>query len=106
MERVGAYFQLYALPVFWTFMKSRREFIELGAGFALVMQSGAAQDNLEEASITQLQEGLMLSRFTSVHLVQKYAERINRVDKSGPRINAVIELNRDAEAIAAALDQE
>src|SRR5579885_1805611 len=87
-------------------MRSRREFIELAAGFALMAQSGPAQDNLEEASIAQLQEGLTLSRFTSVQLVQRYLERIRRIDKSGPAINAVIELNPDAEAIAAALDRE
>ncbi len=87
-------------------MKSRREFIQLGAGFALAMQSGPAQDNLEEATIAQLQEALTLSRFTSVDLVHRYLERIQRIEKSGPQINSVIELNLEAEAIAAALDRE
>jgi amidase len=87
-------------------MQSRREFIQLGAGFALTMQSGAGQDSVEEATIVQLQEGLTLSRFTSVQLVEKYLARIALVDKSGPKINSIIELNPDAAAIAAALDRE
>jgi amidase len=87
-------------------MKSRREFVELGAGFLLMMQSGPAQENLEEATIAQLQEGLTLSRFTSVQLVEKYFTRIQLVDKAGPRVNSVIELNPDAVSIAAALDRE
>jgi len=87
-------------------MKSRREFIELGAGFALMMQSGSSQDNIEEASIAQLQEGLTLGRFNSVQLVEKYSARIALIDKGGPRVNSVIELNPDAVSIAAALDRE
>src|SRR5207248_1868688 len=46
------------------------------------------------------------SRWTSVQLVQKYQARIDEIDKHGPRINSVIELNPDAPAIAAALDRE
>jgi amidase len=87
-------------------MQSRREFIQLGAGFALTMQSGAGQGSVEETTIVQLQEGLTLSRFTSVQLVEKYLARIALVDKSGPKINSVIELNPDAAAIAEALDRE
>src|SRR5215813_12494959 len=87
-------------------MRSRREFIGLTAGFGLMMQSGPAQDHLEEATIAQLQEALTLSRSTSVQLVQRYLERIQRIDKTGPAINSIIELNPEAEAIAAALDRE
>jgi len=87
-------------------MPSRREFIQLSAA-ALAMQPQApAQDSLEEASITQLQAGLAQSRWTSVQLVEKYTERISQIDKSGPHINSVIELNPDAAAIAASLDRE
>jgi amidase len=38
--------------------------------------------------------------------VQQYLARIAAVDKAGPRLNAVIELNPDALEIAAALDRE
>ena len=86
-------------------MPSRREILQLGAAF-IVRAAAQSDDNLEEATIAQLQEALTLSRFTSVQLVEKYLARIQQIDKAGPRINAVIELNPEAEAIAAALDRE
>src|SRR5205085_2242066 len=39
-------------------------------------------------------------------LVEKYSDRINSIDKKGPGLNSVIEMNPDAESIAAALDRE
>ena len=61
---------------------------------------------LDELTITQLQ-GLMTSGSASaVSLVKKYRARIEDIDRRGPALNAVIELNPDALAIAAALDQE
>ena len=39
-------------------------------------------------------------------LTQAYLERINEIDKSGPTLNSVIEVNPDALAIAASLDKE
>ena len=72
----------------------------------MLAPAAPAQENLEEITIAQLQEGLTLSRFTSVQLVERYSERIAQIDKAGPRINSVIEMNPDAPAIAAALDRE
>src|SRR6185437_6808295 len=93
-------------PVCLVLMKSRREFIQIGAAFLLAGEAPAAQDNLEEATIAQLQQALTLSRLTSVQLVEKYSERIAQIDKAGPRVNAVLEMNPDAPSIAAALDRE
>src|SRR5262252_8037713 len=94
-------------PVFLISMGSRREFIELGAGFALMMQSGFGQEGgIEEATIAQLQAALTAGQLTSVQLVEKYSERIRSIDKSGPTVNSVIEMNPEAAAIAAALDRE
>src|SRR5258706_3492073 len=45
-------------------------------------------------------------RITSRALTAQYLNRIKAIDKAGPRINSVIELNPDALAIAAALDKE
>ena len=87
-------------------MPSRREFIQSGIGAALALQNAPAQEPIEEATIVQLQGALASGQLTSVELVQKYLMRIQQIDKSGPRINSVIELNPDAEAIAAALDRE
>ena len=61
---------------------------------------------LEEATITELQDGLKSGRYSSRSLVEKYLDRINEVDKKGPAINSVIELNPDAEGIAVTLDRE
>jgi amidase len=86
-------------------MPTRRDILQLGAAF--IMQAAAqTDDNIEEASVAQLQEGLTRSQFTSVQLLEKYHARIQKIDKSGPAIHAIIELNPEAEAIAAALDRE
>ncbi|HZN07432.1 MAG TPA: amidase [Pyrinomonadaceae bacterium] len=61
---------------------------------------------LEELTIPELQQGLQSGKYTSRSLVEKYSERINDIDKRGPKLNSVIEFNPDSEAIAAALDRE
>ncbi len=61
---------------------------------------------LEEMTIGELQEGMKSGRLTARSLVEKYSTRIAEIDKQGPVINAVIETNPDAEAIADALDRE
>jgi amidase len=61
---------------------------------------------LDEITISALQDGMKSGRFTARSLVEKYSARIQEVDKSGPAFNAVIEMNPEALAIADALDQE
>jgi amidase len=61
---------------------------------------------LDEITITELQEGMKSGRFTAQSLVEKYTARIEVVDKAGPTVNSLIEMNPDAAAIAEALDQE
>jgi amidase len=61
---------------------------------------------LDELTIAELQQGMQSGKYSARSLVEKYVDRINDVDKKGPRINSVIELNPDAEQIAAALDRE
>ena len=58
-----------------------------------------------EASIAELREALEQGRTTSVALVDAYLARIEAYDRGGPALNAVIELNPDARAEAAASDQ-
>ncbi len=60
----------------------------------------------EEATIAQLQEAMQTGKLTARSLVENYLGRIEAVDKHGPAVNAVIELNPDALSIAAALDEE
>ena len=61
---------------------------------------------LDEITIRELQEGMKSDRFTARSLVEKYTARIEEIDKRGPRINSIIELNPDALSIANSLDQE
>jgi amidase len=61
---------------------------------------------LDEITISQLQEGMKSGKFTARSLVEKYTARINEIDKHGPAVNSILELNPDALAIADALDQE
>jgi amidase len=61
---------------------------------------------LDEITISDLQDGMKSGKFTARSLVEKYSARIAEIDKSGPAINSVLELNPDALSIADALDEE
>ena len=61
---------------------------------------------LDEVTIPQLQDGMKSRKYTAQSLVEKYLARIDEIDKRGPAVNAIIELNPDALSIAKALDQE
>lgn len=69
-------------------------------------QAPAQRFPLEEAGIEQIQKWLGSGRYTSSALVRLYLDRIHTLDKMGPRVNAVIELNPDALSIAAERDRE
>jgi amidase len=51
---------------------------------------------LEELTISELQQGMAKGEYTAKSLVKAYLERIAGLDKKGPTVNAVIELNPDA----------
>lgn len=61
---------------------------------------------LDEITIPELQDGMKSGKFTARSLVEKYSARIREVDKNGPAVNSIIEMNPDALSIADALDQE
>lgn len=61
---------------------------------------------LDEITVAQLQDGMRSGRWTSKSLVESYLGRIDLIDKRGPAINAIIELNPDAIQIAQELDSE
>jgi amidase len=61
---------------------------------------------LEEITIPELQDGMKSGKFTARSLVEKYLARVDEVDKRGPGVNAILEVNPDALSIADALDQE
>ncbi len=66
----------------------------------------AADFAFSEATIDDLQARMKAGTLTSHDLTAAYLARIAEVDKAGPKINAVIEINPDALSIADALDAE
>ncbi len=61
---------------------------------------------LEEATIDSLRTDLLSGKITSEALVKLYLNRIATIDKSGPTLNAIIELNPEALVLAKAMDTE
>ena len=61
---------------------------------------------LNEVTIADLQAGMISRKFTARSLTEQYLARIEQIDRRGPAVNSVIELNPDAVAIAEALDKE
>lgn len=61
---------------------------------------------LEEISIADVQSGLQSGKYSSRHLVEAYLTRIGELDQRGPAVNAILQLNPDALAIADSLDAE
>ncbi|WP_183558068.1 amidase [Mucilaginibacter sp. SP1R1] len=61
---------------------------------------------LSEATITDLQQKMKAKQYTSRLLTELYLKRIDEIDKNGPKLNAVIELNKDALNMADAMDKE
>ena len=66
----------------------------------------AAVFDLEEATIASLQQRMESGQDTARSLAEKYLARIDAIDRSGPALKSVIEVNPDALAIADALDAE
>src|SRR5438105_4625892 len=60
--------------------------------------------NLNEFTVAQLQSLMSSGQLTSVQLTNYYLTRILDLDQEGPGVNAVIELNPDALALATAAD--
>jgi amidase len=61
---------------------------------------------LGEITIGELQDGMTSGKYSARAIAEKYLTRIAAIDKSGPRVNSVIETNPDALEIAEALDKE
>lgn len=60
--------------------------------------------DLEEATIPALLQDQLSGRRTARQIAELYLQRIHALDRSGPLLRSVIELNPDALAIADALD--
>lgn len=105
---------------------NRRKFIKNGsiAGFGLPVIIATASQvasgrtnngdaeifkkdvDLNEVTIDELQQKMQSGDMTSKSITQWYSKRIEDIDKAGPKINSVIEINPDAVAIASTMDAE
>ena len=65
-----------------------------------------ADFELNEMTLTELQEKMTAGKYTAEQLTALYLQRIEAIDKNGPKLNSVIEVNPDAIAIAKAMDAE
>jgi amidase len=106
---------------------SRREFLKTGivggtlaaAGAPLRPMVAAMRDSVapegaldvpsfefDEITIGELQAGMSAGKYTARSIAEKYLSRIEQIDKQGPAINSVIQVNPDALSIAESLDKE
>ncbi|MFZ0454696.1 MAG: amidase [Ignavibacteriaceae bacterium] len=104
--------------------KSRRSFLKksMAGGIAAVTlpaltfgekASSAFLNNYEippfdlgEISVDEIRDGFKSGKYTVKDIAEKYISRIKSLDKDGPAVNSVIELNPDALKIAEELDKE
>jgi amidase len=70
------------------------------------LPTGASDFSLAEATIDQLQDSMRSGAYTARSIAEQYLARIDAMDQQGPAVNAIIELNPEALAIADALDAE
>jgi amidase len=104
----------------------RRDFVRLGAvagtlalrGKPLSAEvvtggAGVARDRfsiapfaLDETTLADLQAAMASGRMTARSITQAYLDRIKELDRTGPTLRAVLEINPDALSIADTLDRE
>lgn len=77
----------------------------------LVARPGIARHSIapfeiEEATVSDLQSAMTAGRFTARSIVDQYIERIGELDRKGPALHHIIEVNPEARSIAETLDSE
>ncbi len=80
--------------------------IAVSGAFADAPVTPSTGFTLEETSIATLAQKMRSGELTSHAIVMQYLDHIALMDKSGPAINAIIELNPNALAIADQMDAE
>jgi amidase len=97
---------------------TRREFLKTGGMLAAAMSVApllsacatvgalAPITNVEEMSIAEIQAAMKAGRLDAESLVKMYLARIETIDRNGPTLRSVQEINPDAIPIARALDEE
>jgi amidase len=85
---------------------NRRDLVKSAFLAAVSASAASPQVDLEELTVDDIQKGFRSGQFSAQSLSEAYLARIDAIDRHGPAINAVIELNPDALKIAAELDRE
>ncbi|MEW6736695.1 MAG: amidase [Acidobacteriota bacterium] len=93
---------------------NRREFLQASISTSLAamaipplaLAATVKPFELEETTIADLQAGMKSGKFTARALTEMYLERIRELDRQGPKLYSVIEINPDALTIAEELDRE
>jgi amidase len=76
------------------------------AGLVRAQTPAPPSFNLEELSFADLQQRMQSGQETARSIAQKYIARIDAVDRGGPALRSLLEVNPDALTIADALDAE
>ena len=89
----------------------RRTFLGVAGGAVALLGAGsllpaATPAVLEEATLAGMQARMKAGQLTAAKLTRQYLGRIHALDRKGPKLNAIIEVNPDALAQAEALDAE
>jgi amidase len=74
--------------------------------FPLHGANQASTLDLEETTIDELQAKMQNGEQTSVSITWAYLKRIDQIDRNGPALNSIIEINPDALKIAEEMDLE
>src|SRR5450755_925868 len=83
---------------------NRRKFLAATAvGSAAFTRTAAIS---EDSTVAELQNRIKTGELTSEHIVYHYLDRIERLDRRGPSLHSVLEINPEALATARALDTE
>ncbi|MFL6353299.1 MAG: amidase [Bryobacteraceae bacterium] len=91
---------------------NRRNFFTATAIGGIFASTATAQTQhettfqLDELTVSDLQDRMKQGALTAERTVELYLERIGAIDRNGPSLRSVIEINPDALAIARALDGE
>jgi len=93
---------------------NRRKFLFASAGAAGAippLNNGQGKETtpsfeLDELSLSQLQEHFRQKSLTAERVTELYLQRIEAIDRNGPTLRSVIETNTDALALARSLDAE
>ena len=92
---------------------NRRKFLLSSAATGVISSLDAAQQGesastfeLDEVPVSQLQQRFQQRSLTAERATELYLQRIDALDRQGPALRSVIEVNPDALAMARTLDAE